>query len=519
MNKHVTYTYVLIHILIGYAICADKLNKLQPDVTNDDDDIDGENYDLVVKELETLLDDGEDYDSKKISKEVEEIFDEDDESSDDSSDEIVREIQKIIEDNIDEPSSALEQDSRNLSPSRSPFNFTSYQPTITAVTVQSSDAPVSSSEPQVVQQQSPQLFIPIIPTPTNFIHPQLYRPPYSPRLPTNFMPNISSGPYGLQILPRYPPPFTWSPRYLIPSYQKYPYQQHAGGTGVSDKPSQPSEPTESQTQPQTSDKPTEPSGTDQQLQPEHIQVEVGSDDEEPEEGAVGGAGGGDEEEKDGKRRKKRVEKLSTFLPEVRKCDKITFMKKTDTEGLIKMIWKDFYVSGCGLNITKYSFIADLEQLICDDEVIYERKPGKPYYRSVCYNNQLGSFVFESKGGLLLLRYTKGKWKPNKYKHRCPFKLFTTSDGDGNSVELTHDDYCVDVGTNGTIRYRFCNSIKCTKVMLGEELVWEKGVNEEHPLGLCTSYNGKVVLYFDGYNTIFGKRYKKYAVLSSGKEGK
>ncbi|XP_951763.1 Theileria-specific sub-telomeric protein, SVSP family, putative [Theileria annulata] len=72
MNKCVIYTYIIILILIGYSRCSDKPIDQYLDGQLDEDD----NFDVTVKELENLLDEEDNYDL--IEANIESIIEDDD---------------------------------------------------------------------------------------------------------------------------------------------------------------------------------------------------------------------------------------------------------------------------------------------------------------------------------------------------------------------------------------------------------------------------------------------------------
>ncbi|XP_955542.1 Theileria-specific sub-telomeric protein, SVSP family [Theileria annulata] len=466
MNKCVTYTYIIILIIIADVYCSDKQPSRESDDSTDDSD-DDINFDTIVKELETLVDEDDEYDFGRVSKQVEkiidDILDETDETYGVDPNTLVRGIEKIIDDHIDEPSSKIEQQKTYPQTYQTPFNYSNYK-----------------SFYSQYKEQSDSIY------PSSYFSSQpVYPPPSSTPLSSNLKYHSAV------FYPRYV-----NPR-LIPRYQKYPYGIDPGGKGVSDKPSdQPSKPRDDKQTDRPRDRPRDKPSVSRKpvkgYKPKH-----------PKEGAFGG----DEEE---------TQKLSSFFPETKKCKTITLVKY-DQGNLVEMTHEDYRILQCGSHITKYIFRSELEQVYCDDEIVYNHRPGKHYCISLNYNIQSCYFVLEFVDELLLFMFTKGKWKGNKHKNQCPFKFYTHIGG--HIRQMTNDYYCIDINTKGSIKYRFCNNVYCSKVKFDDEEVWEKTTHGEYPMAICSSYNGKIIFYYDGYNEVFGKRYNKYVMLSSGKDDK
>ncbi|EAN31365.1 SVSP family protein [Theileria parva strain Muguga] len=200
--------------------------------------------------------------------------------------------------------------------------------------------------------------------------------------------------------------------------------------------------------------PTEPSGSDQQLQPEHIPVEVGSDDEEPEEGAAGGEDG-DEDKK---------EKKPEETKKPKKCKSIIFMKKDEQGILVPMIEiKDYMCLHYGFAKTKYNIFADLEQVVCDGEVIYFHIPEKDYVRKLTYNRKENAFIMERVDMFVLIKRVNGKWSYSGRRHINYIKMYT-QDALGNEVEMTKEQYYVEMSPAGSIKYTFVPGVKCKKLL-------------------------------------------------------
>ncbi|EAN32296.1 SVSP family protein [Theileria parva strain Muguga] len=247
-----------------------------------------------------------------------------------------------------------------------------------------------------------------------------------------------------------------------------------------------------QFQPQTTE--PQPSET---LAPETVQIEVGSEDE------IEGDGKGIEKEGEPDKGV-RVKPIQT-------CKKITFMKKNQVGEIIKMSTNDFKKVISDENKVRYTFFSNLEQLLCDGEVIFENKPENKHCRLLIHHKKISRFVLISEEGYYLVDPGNYGWRVKSEKVIKYLKLYT-KDSVGNNLLLTKQYYEAKINDHPSTRVRFKSYARCTRVEFKGLVVWEKTENDGYPLLLIITGKLDFQLCFDGYNKIYRKRsgkYKKY----------
>ncbi|EAN30731.1 SVSP family protein [Theileria parva strain Muguga] len=420
MKLCVIYTYIIIFLIFRFVNCFDKYPFKSSEVTDGDDDGDDNNFDTIIRGIESLLEE------------------EDDENIDEHGfQSIVTQLEDLVADDT-------------------------FQPT----------------------EQPTQINLPPQPTP-EFQPIQL--PEYS------------------NVIPQ-----------TVQETSKHSYKHNRPTKPEHSQPSQPSESTESQTQPQTSDQPIEPSGTDQQLQPEHIQVELGSDeeeydDEEPEEGAVGGAGGGDEDEEE---KKKKKEKGKPSVP-VKKCETITFYKKNSNGEKVEMSSTEYEKVWEDKDKAKYKFKSELEVVICDNETVYDRLPEKPHYTSLTHYKSDNKLVFLSGIGYLIAEYAFGRWKRRTDNVVEKLKLYTKGKN-GEEILLTKKHYEFKTNDRPMFKYRLKPRAMCFRIEYGGHTVWEKKGEKQHPIGLNITSGKNIIIYFKTFYRIYGTSGGEYRQIHGQK---
>ncbi|EAN33242.1 SVSP family protein [Theileria parva strain Muguga] len=355
---------------------------------------------------------------------------------------------------------------------------------------------------QPMQQKPPTQFRPPqpkIPVPSGPQQENLYlRGPQLPfpELREPFRPEINKGPGLLGPAPgplRHPIYVTQG----ITSREqpiKIPHTKHQTERPTKSQPTKP-EPSK----PTKPSEPTEPSGTDKELQPERIPVEVGSDDE-TEEGAAGG--GDDDDEGD--------EKVKPSEP-VKKCEKITFMKRDNSGKLVEMTDDEYFIKWIVATKIKYVFKAKLEAVLCDEEVIFNQAPEKEYCKSMVYNIPYCAFIFGRSDGYVLVKYHKGSWKLKARGIPDYVELYTVDEG-GNDVKLGDEAYYLKFTPSASFKFSLIPSVRLTKVVVKGETVWEKSCSDGFPISVSVTDRMNVLMFFNQYIRIYGPRRGKYRYL-------
>uniref|UniRef100_A0A3B0NB62 Theileria-specific sub-telomeric protein, SVSP family, putative n=1 Tax=Theileria annulata TaxID=5874 RepID=A0A3B0NB62_THEAN len=251
------------------------------------------------------------------------------------------------------------------------------------------------------------------------------------------------------------------------------------------------EPTEEGTQPTQ----TEPIHTTEELEPETIPVEIGSDEE----------GDGDEGEPEEEKPPKEPGESTEIM---KKCKTITFMKLNEEGKLVKMHLRDFVIKYINSSITRYRLKANLEQLLCDDIIIFEHKPENKYCTSITHYKSRDVFILISSDGYYLVENRKSCWKV-KFENFAKCLSVYTIDSEGNEIKLTEEYYNAKISDRPSITVDFYKHTRCTKIMYKGKLVWEKTDDEGYPLALSIRSNLSIQICFNGYRVRYIKRDGKY----------
>uniref|UniRef100_A0A3B0N5G7 Tash protein PEST motif containing protein, putative n=1 Tax=Theileria annulata TaxID=5874 RepID=A0A3B0N5G7_THEAN len=303
---------------------------------------------------------------------------------------------------------------------------------------------------------------------------------------------------------------------------KEPTQAESSSHQPTQRPEETKEPTTqlSQEPTQHTQLTSEPSG----LEPETIPVEVGSDEDEehpqpPKEPGDGdqppnkpeGADEGDEEgEGDDDEEEYEEDKKPSKV--VKKCNKISLLKKNEEGELIEMIeGEDYKVIWKNLNKSKYEFIGNLEEILCDDELVYTNRPENGYPSLLTYNITLSVFVLRRQGGHVVVKCVDGKWIPEGRKIPGFMKMFI-KDYFGNEIELVEGDYFLDLTACKSYKYTFAVGIACTRIEVRGETVWEKTDDDPFPISCCITFKMNLIVNFGQYKKIFAKRRGVFKLL-------
>ncbi|EAN33250.1 SVSP family protein [Theileria parva strain Muguga] len=485
MNILLSYICI-IFIIIGYVHCADKPTNLPAGGHGNEDDSDeSENYNLIVKGIENILEDDDD----KAAGET------------------------VVSDNLMK---------HGLGPLTNqgyipPFP---YQPQADSYSnyYQSNDfGYVSESGKYECTHYKPQYPL----HQQNLLPPVIYPPPsfqpiFVPHPPQTILiqpqPQVIPSPVTYIGYPyqSYAPPNQQKVSY-IPTTKPVRVEKPKPDQLVGDKPSKDKDETKEQ-----SSQPTEPSGTDQHLQPEHIPVEVGSDDEETEEGAVGGAGGGDEDEEDfGKEKKKEKDLEGKKSKDIKKCESIEFLKKNAREEFVKMDIFDYDIDFNDSNVIMYRFWLSPSEVRCDGKTVWKRINKNYRPKSMTYNKRYNTFSIRFKNVFLLETLVGDIWEGCVFKYPNYARLYA-QDSEGNLVLLTEADYYLDVTPKG--HYKFdVDGLKCVRVEFKiEGVVWEKKPGDKYPVIICLTERSGIIMYFEGETFIYGRRGGKFKLLTCRK---
>ncbi|XP_952696.1 Theileria-specific sub-telomeric protein, SVSP family, putative [Theileria annulata] len=199
------------------------------------------------------------------------------------------------------------------------------------------------------------------------------------------------------------------------------------------------------------------------------------------------------------------------------CKAITLMKKNEDGNLVQMTEKDYKILFEDNNITKYEPTCDVEQVLCDDDSVYEHRPGDPYSTLINYNISENKFILKLVDGFLFFKHRHGKWLPSK--HRIPnYVKYFSKDSEGNDVEINSENYELELSSTGAIRCEFKVGVQCYKILYKDTKVWEKSSIEKFPSLISYTIKEDFMIYYDNTVKIY-KRYGRKFVLFSTRPNK
>ncbi|XP_952706.1 Theileria-specific sub-telomeric protein, SVSP family, putative [Theileria annulata] len=264
----------------------------------------------------------------------------------------------------------------------------------------------------------------------------------------------------------------------------------------------------------------------EQLQPETIPVEIGSDeDEEPPETPSGPGDGdqppdkpeegeGEDESGDGEDGEEKDEKHE--VEDIKKCKEVKFLKKDQYGNLVRMTEKkDYKLKHTGFNKIKYEIIANLEQILCDEEVIFEHKSDFPYTKILTYNRTENAFVISRKGGFVLIKRVNGIWKQIGRRIPSYIKMYS-QDSHGNYVELTKEYYYIEMSPRASIKYTFITGLGCKLITLRGEVIWTKTNIDDFPLAFSYTNRFGFLIYFPTYVRTYVRKNGTFKLLYTKK---
>uniref|UniRef100_A0A3B0N296 Theileria-specific sub-telomeric protein, SVSP family member, putative n=1 Tax=Theileria annulata TaxID=5874 RepID=A0A3B0N296_THEAN len=283
-----------------------------------------------------------------------------------------------------------------------------------------------------------------------------------------------------------------------------------------------------QTEATTQTQPTETTKEPEPLHPETIPVEIGSDEDEEPQGPEEGDQPPDkpeeeeseeeddddeeeEEEEDSDRSsEKSKDKHRSRIHKIyhTRSNSITLKKKNKKGKLIPMTKRDYKWIYCDKRHKRYKLFANLEQIICDNEKVYQHKPGTPYASKITTNNYYFGFVIECNNVFTLIKQYKRKWIMIESVAPDYIKIFGISSS-GKEVLLTDNEYHITLSSAESFRYTFSRGVKCCKFMVRDMIAWEKTNEKEDPLFININGRLNVIVTFKSYFCVYIKKINKY----------
>ncbi|XP_954695.1 Theileria-specific sub-telomeric protein, SVSP family [Theileria annulata] len=185
----------------------------------------------------------------------------------------------------------------------------------------------------------------------------------------------------------------------------------------------------------------------------------------------------------------------------KELDFIKFYKKSKKGDLVPMTEKDYKVLIQSQFSIKFLFDTELEQIIYNEEIIYNHKRGYSYCKLLTYYKKNERFTMYFDDGFIYLRKKAGQWRPSARKPP-DYVEFYSKDSEGNEQLLTSEHYFLDFTDRGSFKYTFKIGVKCTKIIVKKQLVWKKTDDVSFPNALSVTSKSNLVLQYDNYIVIY-----------------
>ncbi|EAN30734.1 SVSP family protein [Theileria parva strain Muguga] len=191
------------------------------------------------------------------------------------------------------------------------------------------------------------------------------------------------------------------------------------------------------------------------------------------------------------KKRKKTEKKTRL-----KCRTIILMKKNERGELVPMTEKEYKKMYYSRYKTKYELYANLEQLFCDSELAYEHKIGKHYPSILIENKRLREFYIYFDDELTIVKQVNDNyWQTTECTIPYCFK-FLTKNEKGQEVLIPRTFLDIDIGFYQAIKYIFTEDIKCHKIIVKDQLLWEKVEDDMgFPESIVFTKTGKILIFF------------------------
>ncbi|EAN30713.1 SVSP family protein [Theileria parva strain Muguga] len=208
--------------------------------------------------------------------------------------------------------------------------------------------------------------------------------------------------------------------------------------------------------------------------------------------------------------------IQSIVP-IRKSSVIKLFKKDSSENLVEMTDKDYVITFDDSHKRKYKFKAYLEQIECNNEVIYVHTSGTPpYCFSLTHSKKTHIIIITKSQGFTLVRKVNGEW--TRTDANIPdYVKFYKRDSGGNEVLITNNEYNIDFTSLRSFRYTFLPGTRCHKVQVKGVIAWKKTEDDDNfPEIIYVTPKFGVILKFKKYTKVFEKRGNTYQYLRTNK---
>eukprot|EP00375_Theileria_parva_P001882 XP_764557.1 hypothetical protein [Theileria parva strain Muguga] len=166
---------------------------------------------------------------------------------------------------------------------------------------------------------------------------------------------------------------------------------------------------------------------------------------------------------------------------------LVFLKKNNQGDLVEMTKEDYNEKSSGVNVDKYSFKANLEEMIYNGESIYKHKSEKHYNKSLTHNKKFNVFIFRFLNGFVCVENIKGTWVQTGRTVPTFIKFFSR-DKNGKDFLLNEGHYDLSLTCSKSFRYRFLSDVTCTKIIVKDLIAWEQST-EGYPSTVTFTIKG------------------------------
>nr|ADD12219.1 SVSP4 [Theileria annulata] len=226
----------------------------------------------------------------------------------------------------------------------------------------------------------------------------------------------------------------------------------------------------------------------------------------------------------GKRKVTHIEPSKTQKAESKKrksdtCGLHIFCKKDDSGNLIPMNYRDYEKTHSDSSRKKYTLMSELEKILCDGGTVYVHEPGKPYVSTITKNMRRKEFVLKRDNELIVVNKVDEDWITSVVEIPEIIESFTKDD-DGNEVPIPLDKFHIDLSHFKSFKFAFMSDMKCHKIIVKGDLVWEKTEGDEgYPIAIIITTKENVAIFFSKKTAVYKRKYEGYKLSYFAERGR
>ncbi|EAN30710.1 putative integral membrane protein [Theileria parva strain Muguga] len=203
------------------------------------------------------------------------------------------------------------------------------------------------------------------------------------------------------------------------------------------------------------------------------------------------------------------------LDKDKECKEIKLMKMDPKGNLVTIEYPEYRILWKDENTTKMTVNCFLEEIHCDDKCIWKHKEGKPRPKKITHNIKDNTITIICRGVCILVKNVSGTWE--EIERRLPKKItFYTTDEQGNLDKLPEYYHKVDVSSSGSIKYILGPSSRCSRIDWEDKKLWERADDETYPQVVCFDLSMNLIIYFDTFVRVYGNKRGRYRQIFTKK---